>query len=201
MISRRVIVNGISLLRIPLGLAFVLTFQPNRNLFTVAVVSCGLAAASDVLDGHFARRYGIASVLGRHWDSLGDKAFYASVIVGFLTNSLLSPAPGWALLFREIALYITRILYISRLPEVEKIRKFTNWHGYLMYIVILLGLIEMWSRIQGAPFGFYPFIQIAAASALIPGIASIFSFINLQEDELTRGSKKERGSLDDGGDN
>src|SRR5260370_27737787 len=111
MMSHCNLVNAISLSRIPIALLFVLFYAHNMVLFSVSVAVCGLALVTDVLDGYLARRLGVATVAGRHWDSLGDKAFYVSVIVAFLSNGLLGSLLSWALLFREVALYITRILY------------------------------------------------------------------------------------------
>src|SRR6185437_15250969 len=111
MMSHRTLVNAISLSRIPIAALFVLFFAHDKTLFLVSVALCGFALTTDVLDGYLARRLRIASAASRHWDSLGDKAFYVSVIVAFLSNGLLGSLLSWALLFREVALYITRILY------------------------------------------------------------------------------------------
>lgn len=182
MISPRALVNAISLSRIPIALLFVLFFKSERTLFFISVVLCAVALATDILDGFFARRLGIASLHARHWDSLGDKAFYIAIIVAFLTNGLLGPLLSWALLLREVALYITRILYIENIRQIERIRPYTNWHGYFLYATIVLGLAEMYGRLNGLPVELYPYIQMTALAALIFGVASIFAFLRLSKE-------------------
>jgi phosphatidylglycerophosphate synthase len=140
----------------------------------------GLAFITDILDGYFARRFEVASIHGRLWDSLGDKAFYAGIIVAFNSQELLSPLLSWGLIVREITLYITRILYIENLPKIEAIRPFTNWHGYFMYLTIVLGLASMYVRIREIPVDLYSYIQGSATLALLCGIASIIHFYTLK---------------------
>ena len=149
MISARALVNLVSLSRLPLAVAFIVAFKASLPLLFLAVGSCVVALLTDILNGYLARRLGVASTLGRHWDSLGDKAFYVGVIVALTSEQLMLTVLAWALLVREVALYITRILYIQNLNEVERIRPFTDWHGYFMYGVIILGLAAMLLWIKG----------------------------------------------------
>src|SRR2546423_3381568 len=116
MIAPRRIVNSLSLSRIGLALLFVVCFQRNAGLLYVSVALCVVALATDVLDGYFARRLQVASIHGRLWDSLGDKSFYAAIIIAFNAQGFLGPLVSWALIAREVALYITRILFIEKLP-------------------------------------------------------------------------------------
>jgi phosphatidylglycerophosphate synthase len=183
MMSHRTLVNAISLSRIPIALLFVLFFAHDKTLFAISAAMCVLAFATDVLDGYLARRFGVATIAARHWDSLGDKAFYVSVIVAFLSNGLLGSLLSWALLFREVALYITRILYFENIAAIERIRPLTNWHGYLMYGTIALGMADMYGRLNGSTYELYPYIQVTAAGALAFGVASIFAFIRLDGDK------------------
>lgn len=178
-LTRGAAVTLISLSRIPLALAFVVMFSASAPRVVACLAVCLLALATDVADGYFARRLGVATVRGRHWDSLGDKSFYMAVDVAFITNGLLLSVLGWALITREIALYTTRILYLENLDKVEAIRPYTNWHGYFMYMVIALGLAEMWSVSQGSSYGLFPYIQLCALAATGFGVASIFSYIRL----------------------
>ena len=178
--DNRRLVNAISLFRIPIGLGFVLVFREDELLFVLSIFLCLAAALTDVLDGFFARRRGIASVYGRQMDSLGDKAFYMAVVVAFLHNGLLGPILAWSLVTREIALYILRVLHIEKLPQLEEIRFYTNWHGYCMYALILLGLGEMYGRIHAQELELMFFIQLCAGGAVLFGIASIFKFLSLK---------------------
>jgi len=122
----------------------------------------------------------VDSIRGRHWDSLGDKCFYAAIIVAFNANGFLEPLLTWGLIVREVALYITRILYVEKLPEIERIRPSTNLHGYFMYLIIVLGLVRMYTEIHGLSFPIHPYMQWTAFAALVSGVASIFHFVKLR---------------------
>jgi phosphatidylglycerophosphate synthase len=142
---------------------------------------CLMALATDVADGFLARRLGVASTSGRHWDSLGDKSFYIAILVAFLAHGLILTVLAWGLLTREVALYITRILYIRKIDHVEMIRPYTNWHGYFMYAMIVLGFAQIYGTSTGREFGAYPFVQVTAMAALAFGVLSIFAYINLED--------------------
>jgi phosphatidylglycerophosphate synthase len=180
MISARTLVNSISLSRVGLALVFVICFQRYAVLLDLAVAMCMIALVSDLLDGYFARKLNVASVHGRLWDSLGDKTFYIAAIIAFNAQGFLDPLLSWALITREVALYITRILYIENLPKIEQTRPFTNWHGYFMYLTIILGLFRMYVEIRGLSFTIYPFMQVSAGTALVFGIASMVHYLKLR---------------------
>jgi len=179
MVAPRSVVNAFSLSRIGLGLLFVICFQRIAVLFYICIALCVIALITDVLDGFFARRWKIASVYGRLWDSLGDKSFYVAIIIAFNSHGFLGPLVSWGLIAREIALYITRVLFIEKLPKLEQIRPWTNWHGYFMYATIVLGLLQMYAEIQGLPLSLHLYMQLSAYSALTFGLASIVHFLKL----------------------
>jgi phosphatidylglycerophosphate synthase len=180
MLHPRSVVNSLSLSRIGLAFLFVVSFQRKAELLYTSVALCLVALVTDVLDGYFARRWKVASIHGRLWDSLGDKSFYAAIIIAFNAQGFLGVLVSWALIAREVALYITRILFIEKLPEIERIRPWTNWHGYFMYVTIILGLSRMYAEIHGLPFPFHPYMQASAYAALAFGIASIIHFLKLR---------------------
>src|SRR5689334_21757725 len=115
--SRRSIVNSLSLSRVGFDFLFVICFQKNAALFYVALGACLAALITDVLDGYLARRLKVASIRGRLWDSLGDKAFYAGIIISFNAQGFLGELVSWGLIVREVALYITRVLFVEKLPN------------------------------------------------------------------------------------
>jgi phosphatidylglycerophosphate synthase len=181
-LSPRRIVNVLSLSRIGFGLFFVLLFQRSAGLLYVSVGLCLVALLTDLLDGYLARRLQVDSIHGRLWDSLGDKSFYAGIIIAFQTQGFLGPLVCWCLIVREIALYITRVLFIEKLPKIEEIRPSTNWHGYFMYITIVLGLSRMYAEIHGLsfPFPIHLSMQISAYAAVACGVFSIIHFLRLR---------------------
>jgi phosphatidylglycerophosphate synthase len=163
-----------------MGLLFVVCFQKNASLLYVSIALCVVAWATDIVDGYLARRLQMDSIRGRHWDSLGDKSFYAAIIVAFNAHGFLEPLVTWGLIVREVALYITRILYVENLPDIERIRPSTNLHGYFMYLIIVLGLVRMYIEIHGLSFSVHPYMQLTAYAALASGVASIFHFVKLR---------------------
>jgi len=180
MITSRGIVNSLSISRIGMAGLFVLCFQRTADLLYVSVATTGVALATDLMDGYLARRWKVASIRGRLWDSLGDKAFYAAIIIAFNGHGFLGPLVSWGLIVREVVLYITRILFIEKLPKIEQIRPWTNWHGYFMYLTIVLGLSRMYAVIHGIAFPIEVYMQVSAYAALACGIASVIHFLNLR---------------------
>jgi len=166
--------------RIVLGFLFVIAFQRQAALLYASAAICVVALVTDVLDGYLARHLKVASIHGRMWDSLGDKSFYVAIIVAFNAHAFLGPIVSWGLLVREIALYITRVLFIEKLPLIERIRPWTNWHGYFMYLTIVLGLLRMYAEIHAIAISLNTYMQISAYAALAFGLVSVVHFLRLR---------------------
>src|SRR5437016_3394882 len=101
-ISPRSVVNTLSVSRIGLALLFVVCFQRNAVLLYISVALCGIALVTDILDGYLARRLHVDSIHGRLWDSLGDKSFYAAIIIAFNAQGFLGVLVTWGLIVREV---------------------------------------------------------------------------------------------------
>lgn len=180
MLHPRSIVNALSLSRIGLALLFVVCYQRRAGFLYASFALWVVALSTDLLDGYLARRWRVASSYGRYWDSMGDKSFYAAVIIAFNAQSFLSPLISWALIAREVALYVTRILFSEKLPNIEQTRPWTNWHGYFMHLTLVLGLLRMYAEIHGLSFQIHPYMQLSAFAALTFGVVSIFQFLKLE---------------------
>lgn len=180
MVRPRSFVNSLSLSRIGLGLLFVICFQRRAGLLYASGVLWIVSLTTDLLDGYLARRWKVATQYGRFWDSMGDKSFYAAVIIAFNAQGFLSPLISWALIAREIALYVTRILFSEKLPNIEQIRPWTNWHGYFMHLTLILGLLRMYAEIHVLSLTLHPYMQLSALAALALGVVSIFKFLKLE---------------------
>ncbi len=86
------------------ALAFVALPRPMADWAALALFL--LAALTDWLDGHLARRWGQASRFGAMLDPIADKAMVLIAVTVVLALSGFSPwlvVPGTAILFREIA--------------------------------------------------------------------------------------------------
>ncbi|MGZ5436151.1 MAG: CDP-alcohol phosphatidyltransferase family protein [Pyrinomonadaceae bacterium] len=180
MLYPRRVVNALSLSRIGLGLLFVVCFQRTAGLLYAAGAVWVVSLTTDLLDGYLARRWKVAAEYGRFWDSMGDKSFYAAIIIAFNAHGFLSSLISWALIAREVALYVTRILFSAKLPKIEQTRPWTNWHGYLMHLTLVLGLLRMYAEIHGLSLPLHPYMQLSAFAALALGVVSIFKFLRLE---------------------
>lgn len=90
--------NLISLLRLPLGAAFLAT--PRTDLRVGLIIA---AAASDYVDGWVARRFAQQSRAGEMLDPITDKIFVLCTLAAFLLEDVLNV---W-----ELALLLIRDLY------------------------------------------------------------------------------------------
>lgn len=80
------------------------SFDKNWNLKFVTALLFIAAALSDLIDGYFARKLGMVSLLGRFADPMADKLIHMAVMVMLIPVGRI---PAWfvvLLLFREISI-------------------------------------------------------------------------------------------------
>lgn len=78
------------------------SFETNRLLAYVSAAIFIVAGISDVIDGYFARKYQMTTMLGKFFDPMADKLIHMAVMIMLIP---LGRMPAWlvvALLFREI---------------------------------------------------------------------------------------------------
>lgn len=92
--------NGLSVLRIPLALVFLIESPLVRCL------AIFFAMVTDVLDGYLARRYRQTSQFGAVLDPLMDKFFAGFAFIVLLTEGRLNYAELAALVCRDIAVIL-----------------------------------------------------------------------------------------------
>lgn len=122
-VTWRSVSNLLSLLRIVLVVptAFALWYQSK----TIAVVLFVLAAATDYLDGFFARRLNQISDLGKILDPLADKIYVAVVVLLLL---ILNVLPLWfvaVVLARDVLILVGGLYVEKRTTMVLP----SNWVG------------------------------------------------------------------------
>jgi phosphatidylglycerophosphate synthase len=99
----------LSLSRIPLGALFaVVSAKP-----VPAIAVLFLAAATDVADGWYARRFHEESPTGRVLDPITDKIFVATVVVSLMVSRTLSLGEALLLGMREISEIVLMLLLLS----------------------------------------------------------------------------------------
>jgi CDP-diacylglycerol--glycerol-3-phosphate 3-phosphatidyltransferase len=98
----------LSLSRIPLAALFVAwTSSP-----PAAIAVLLLAAATDIADGWFARRFHEETPTGRVLDPITDKIFVATVVVALVTSRILSFGEALLLGMRELCEVPLMLLFI-----------------------------------------------------------------------------------------
>ena len=103
--------TGIRLACIPI-VFILLNFQGRWASFFAAVVF-GLASITDILDGYFARKYGIVTVLGKFLDPLADKLLISITMIMLIP---LDRIPVWVVIViiaREMAVTGLRGIAVS----------------------------------------------------------------------------------------
>jgi CDP-diacylglycerol--glycerol-3-phosphate 3-phosphatidyltransferase len=103
--------NAITLSRLVLAAVFVVAMGfPGFPGYLVALLSFSVAAATDWLDGHLARKMGLVTPLGKLLDPLADKIL---VCAAFVFMSVLEFAPVWV-----TALIIGREFLVTGLRQI-----------------------------------------------------------------------------------
>jgi CDP-diacylglycerol--glycerol-3-phosphate 3-phosphatidyltransferase len=155
--------NLVSLLRVPLAVAFPFVADSKPAALTVLV----LAAATDVLDGQLARRLGAVTTLGAVLDPLADKLFALSAMGSLLA---LHRLPWWAvpaLLAREIfeapllVRGLRRRFHGERAPVLG-----SNVAGKLATVAQSAALLAA----IVAPGALTPALLVAAGTAMLAGV-------------------------------
>jgi cardiolipin synthase (CMP-forming) len=127
--------NILSLSRIPFAAAIGVALFYNENV--IAVILCLLAAVTDILDGHLARKYSHVSELGKILDPLADKVLFISIVICLI---ILERIPLWfafAIIGRDALIMIGSIFVSRKIKMVIP----SNYIGKATVIILGLALI------------------------------------------------------------
>ena len=139
----KIVPNLISMFRILLVPIFLIVYFTDANdTKFYAVLVYAIAAFSDFLDGFLARRFKVASNLGKLLDPLGDKLMTIAVMVSITIDGLL---PIWAVLvagIKEIlmaagGLVVHKVAHVE-IPASKLIGKVSTVVFFLVCVVIML---------------------------------------------------------------
>ncbi len=103
------------IISLPILIILILSSDLNSNFY--AVILFVSIAASDFLDGYFARKMNVESNFGKMLDPIADKLFIITVIICLMINGSIysfSLIPGFLIIFREIFVSGLREYYSSR---------------------------------------------------------------------------------------
>ena len=103
--------NKLTLLRILIAPFFMYFFI--LDSFYWRLLSLGLfmvAALTDLIDGYYARKFGIITGFGRFMDPLADKILVSSALISFIALGYVSPLPVMLIIGREFLITGLRLL-------------------------------------------------------------------------------------------
>ena len=122
--------DAVSVLRIGLSAAFLLSFRAEYGaLFVVSLACAVLAQISDHIDGYLIRKYAAPTLMGWVIDSFADRAFYIAALLAFQREFGLSELLVWAFTLREICLYAARVLVGDFQVILSSFRKLALIHA------------------------------------------------------------------------
>lgn len=176
------IANSISFFRVPLALTLIICFQPDIILLRIAFLALIASYVSDLVDGYVARRLSVASKEGQLWDSLADKAVYIGAVVAMNNQGILHPIIAWALILRDVGMYVSRIVYIEKLDRLRDLKAYSYAHCALIYSTITLGFLEMYELVRRGTFGSLLLVNIAAALTFIVGSVGSLRFVLMKKE-------------------
>lgn len=144
------VANGLTLLRIVLIPVFVTLLVYRRPGWALAVFAT--AALTDLLDGWWARRQGIASRLGAFLDPMADKLLLSAA---FVTLTYLKTLPFWitALVLSRDIMLVVGALIVHMVGA--RIYPRPTWAGkaatFFQVLTVLAGLGARYVPLSGAP--------------------------------------------------
>jgi CDP-diacylglycerol--glycerol-3-phosphate 3-phosphatidyltransferase len=160
---------------IPLLVVVLLTNSEGRMLFGVGreligAVIFALAACTDWLDGHLARRRGQVTMLGQLMDPLADKLLVTAALVSLVQ---LGSAPAWmvaVILGRELGVTVLRSIAYSRGITVA-----ASWLGKVKMVAEVVAIVLL---ILGREHlqQFFVLGQVALWVVLVAALASAFDY-------------------------
>tara|TARA_Y100001968_G_scaffold56114_1_gene47297 strand:+ start:1256 stop:1828 length:573 start_codon:yes stop_codon:yes gene_type:complete len=151
------IINGLTILRIFIGLPIIIALNNgNNNVFVLLILLGGL---TDFLDGYLARKYNHKSVLGAKLDPLADKILLLGPMIWLVHENLIPLWAIWLILSRELLITSWRSDKTSGAPaSIQGKYKTTlqfisiilllwpkDWGSiHIIYILNKIGYISFW---------------------------------------------------------
>ena len=103
--------NLLTLLRIVLAPVFMFFFLiDNFYMRLIALALFVVAAFTDLLDGYYARKFGITTGFGKFMDPLADKILVSSALISFIALGYVSPLPVVLIVGREFLITGLRLM-------------------------------------------------------------------------------------------
>ena len=174
--------NALTLLRIlavPVVVVALLGETPNGDALAAAVFA--LAAATDGLDGYFARSRGSVTTFGKLMDPLADKLLIIGALVSLVSLDRLEAWVAMVIIAREIAVTILRTIAAERGIVIA-----ASWLGKLKTVLQIAAVIALIVA-NPAPLGVDLLVYAALAVTVISG-ADYFFGLRKRIEEQQKGS-------------
>ena len=164
--------SGISALRLAALPLFLYYFFNGSTV--VATLVFAIAAVTDLFDGFFARKLGVASKFGAYFDAAVDFIFVSGIFAAFTINSYY---PAWLLVLiaASFAQFLLSSLYTKRLYD-----PLGKYIGSVLFIAIALTLLSPATLI-------FTFVQIGfSLFAITSFVTRTISFATYRKNHLTQ---------------
>ena len=161
--------NALTLLRIlavPVVVVALLGETPNGDTLAAAVFA--LAAATDGLDGYFARSRDAVTTFGKLMDPLADKLLITGALVSLVSLGRLAAWVAMVIIAREIAVTILRTIAAERGIVIA-----ASWLGKIKTVLQIAAIIALIAT-NPAPLGVDILVYIALAATVISGVDYFF---------------------------
>src|SRR3954452_804078 len=161
--------NALTLLRIlavPVVVVALLGETPNGDAFAAAVFA--LAAATDGLDGYFARARGSITTFGKLMDPLADKLLITGALVSLVSLDRLDAWVAMVIIAREVAVTILRTIAAERGIVIA-----ASWLGKLKTVLQIAAIFALIAT-NPAPLGVDILVYVALAVTVLSGVDYFF---------------------------
>jgi CDP-diacylglycerol---glycerol-3-phosphate 3-phosphatidyltransferase len=175
--------NALTLLRIlavPVVVVALLGETPNGDTLAAAVFA--LAAATDGLDGYFARSRDAVTNFGKLMDPIADKLLIVAALVSLVSLNRLAAWVAMVIIAREFAVTMMRVIAAERGVVIA-----ASWLGKLKTVLQIAAVIALIAT-NPAPAWVDILVYLAVAATLISGADYFFGLRRRIEDQRRRSS-------------
>jgi CDP-diacylglycerol---glycerol-3-phosphate 3-phosphatidyltransferase len=179
--------NALTLLRIlavPVVVVALLGESSNGDALAAAVFA--LAAATDGLDGYFARSRDAVTTFGKLMDPLADKLLITAALVSLVSLDRLEAWVAMVIIAREIAVTILRTIAAERGIVIA-----ASWLGKLKTVLQIAAVIALIAA-NPAPLWVDILVYLALAVTVVSGVDYFFG-LRRRIEALERERERARG--------
>src|SRR6202012_2085172 len=154
------------ILAVPVVVVALLGETPNGDAFAAAVFAA--AAATDGLDGYFARSRGDVTTFGKLMDPLADKLLIIGALVSLVSLGRLAAWVAMVIIAREVAVTILRTIAAERGLVIA-----ASWLGKAKTVLQIAAVIALIAT-NPAPFGVALLVYAALVVTVLSGADYFF---------------------------